>query len=326
MPTTVADQGYTDAVGSMAVFDRSDRVRIEVTGPDRAKVLHNLTTNDIKRLEPGRGREAFVTSGQGKTLAYVTIHADGDRLLISADPGSADAILSHAGKYGLFDDATFVDISSTTGEYHVVGPETEARLAAIGRDLPSADLTNARGAVAGRPVLKIRERPTGRAGVTMIFAAEDLPTIRDELGSPLIGSDAYNALRIEAGTPVFGLDVTPANLPQEVGRDARSISFVKGCYLGQETVARLDALGHVNKLLVGAVSDDDRVPPPGSVIEVDGKVVGTVTSSALSHGWGRGVVLGYVKVIHAEPGTALVAVGPLGPIGLTVHRLPMLPT
>src|SRR5215218_7932093 len=107
MSTSESDRGYAEAGRSAALADRSDRTRIAVTGPDRAKVLHNLTTNDVKRLEPGRGREAFVTSGQGKTLALTTIHAEPDRLLVRADPGTAAAILAHAAKYGVFDDAAF---------------------------------------------------------------------------------------------------------------------------------------------------------------------------------------------------------------------------
>src|SRR4051812_18739669 len=100
MPTVETDRGHAEAGRSAAVATRTGRARIAVTGPDRAKVLHNLTTNDVKRLEPGWGREAFVTSGQGKTLALVTIHAEPERLLVRSDPGTADAILAHAAKYG----------------------------------------------------------------------------------------------------------------------------------------------------------------------------------------------------------------------------------
>lgn len=315
------------ATRSAALTDRRDRVRIAVTGPDRAKVLHNLTTNDVKRLEPGRGREAFITTGQGKTLALVTVHAEPGRLLVRSDPGTAAAILAHAGKYGVFDDATFEDIGAGTAEWHLVGPGVDEALARVGLTPPADDLEIADAHVAGVPITLIRERPTGRPGVTLIAPADDAPAVRAAVGLPDLSPDAFDGLRIEAGTPIFGRDVTPANLPQEVGRDARAISFVKGCYLGQETVARLDALGHVNKILVGAVVDDpEAVPPsPGSPIRAGGLDVGTVTSSARSPGWGRAVVLGYVKVAQATPGTPLVVDGDGGPVGLTVRALPMLP-
>ena len=108
---------YDAAIRSVAMIGRTDRVRIELTGPDRVKVLNNLTTNDIKRLAPGRGCEAFLTSGQGRTLALLQVHAEEDRLLLRADPGTAGAILGHLGKYGLFEDATpSVDVSASSGE------------------------------------------------------------------------------------------------------------------------------------------------------------------------------------------------------------------
>jgi folate-binding protein YgfZ len=134
-------------------------------------------------------------------------------------------------------------------------------------------------------------------------------------------------LRIEAGTPVFGRDVTADNLPQEVGRDNRAISFVKGCYLGQETVARIDALGHVNKLMKGLRL---RGPAPhpivGATLEHDGKKVGTVTSAAFSPGWGTTVALGYVRSSQAVDATELVVVAEGGePLPAVVCDLPMIP-
>ncbi len=100
---------------------------------------------------------------------------------------------------------------------------------------------------------------------------------------------------------------------------------MKGCYLGQETVARLDAMGHVNKILVGAVAESDVVPPPGATLEADGKAVGTVTSSGFSPGWSRGVILGYVKTYHASPGSALVVSWDGGTTRTVVHAWPMRP-
>src|SRR5262249_26957999 len=119
---------------------------------------------------------------------------------------------------------------------------------------------------------------------------------------------AFESLRIAAGTPVFGKDVGPDNLPQEVGRDARAISFVKGCYLGQETVARIDALGHVNKILTSLRFESDRVPPSGTAMEAEGKVIGSVTSSAPSPADGKPIGLGYVRVAFAEPEKEMTAV------------------
>ena len=332
MTTESIDEGYAAARDSVAFTDRSARVRIELGGPDRAKVLQNLTTNDIKRLATGRGCEAFLTSGQGKTLAFLIVHAEDDRLLLRSDPATAEGILGHIAKYGMFEDATPRDISSETSEWHLLGPEADDAARSLGLAVPDGDLGIVWCTHEGVDIRVVRESPTGLSGLTILGPAGAGPGISRALGSEidkrggaLLADGAFEALRIEAGTPVFGLDVTPANLPQEVDRDARAISFVKGCYLGQETVARLDAMGHVNKILLGAVADSEAVPAPGATLLADGKDVGVVTSSVYSPGWSRGVVLGYARVGHAKPGSKLVAAWDGSEVGLTVHARPMTP-
>jgi tRNA-modifying protein YgfZ len=324
--------GYTAANRTVAMADRSDRVRIILTGPDRAKTLHNLTTNDVKRLAEGRGIEAFLTNGQGRTLAYLLIHNLGDRLLVRSESGTSDAIVGHLGKYGVFDETTVSDLSSKTVEWHIAGPSAVDMARSLGLNPPEGDLAWTESVIAGRPIDLIRESPTGRPGLTIIAASADLAVLSDALRSALeahsgalLDRQAFEALRIEAGTPAFGADITAANLPQEVNRDARVINFVKGCYLGQETVARIDALGHVNKILFGATTKDREAPPVGATIQVDGKDIGVITSSAYSPGWSRGVVLGYAKVAAVVPGGTLVAISDNESTELIVRPLPMLP-
>src|SRR5205823_1916516 len=132
-------------------------------------------------------------------------------------------------------------------------------------------------------------------------------------------------LRIEAGTPVFGKDITEKNLPQEIGRDDRAISFVKGCYLGQETVARIDALGHVNQILKGLrIEPRSACPAAGSSLEDDGKRVGVVTSVAVSPSRNCPLALALVRTSHARAGTVLGVKDAEGaePIVATVSELP----
>jgi folate-binding protein YgfZ len=303
--------------GRVAWIDRSARVRLDVTGPDRAKFLHNLTTSDVKRLPAGRGCEAFVTSPQGKTLGYVLLHVADDRILLRTDPGGLVHILPHFQKYGLFDEVAWDDASERTFEHHLAGRQSAPLLAALGVSVPAdGELSHATGSFAGCAVSIIRESPTGHAGLTLIGPLDDASKVAESLrqagedfGLVELDADTFEALRIAAGTPVFGRDVTADNLPQEVGRDARAISFVKGCYLGQETVARIDALGHVNKLLKGLRFDTDEPPPAGTALEADGKAVGTVTSSSPSPAGRRPIGLGYVRTAFAQPGTVLRVAG-----------------
>ncbi|WP_261345598.1 CAF17-like 4Fe-4S cluster assembly/insertion protein YgfZ [Paludisphaera soli] len=294
-----------------AWIDRSARVRWDVSGPDAAKFLHNVTTNDVKRLATGRGCEAFVTSLQGKTLAYVAIVARSEGFLLRADAGGLDLARAHLQKYGVFDDVTMEDVSATTVEYHVAGPRAAEWLERAGGSAPEAGDPASTATRAGDvDVLCIRESPTGRPGFTLIAPAADAPALIEMMKNADLAeltAEDFEALRIEAGTPVFGREVTEKNLPQEIARDDRAISFVKGCYLGQETVARLDALGHVNKILKGLrFAPGDPTPSLGAALEADGKAVGTVSSAAFSPGWGAAVGLGIVRVAHAEPGTSLV--------------------
>ncbi len=327
MSTPDDDRSVTDRA---AWFDRSGRVRLEIGGPDRGKFLHNLVTVDVKRLAAGAGREGFVTSPQGKTMAYLTLLATGSTILLRTEPGSLEALLPHLRKYGVFEDVAIDDVSAATFEYHVAGPQVGRAFAGGGFDALSGDpLGHAEVEVAGSMVRFVRESPTGRPGLTLIGPSGAAGSIRAMLeGEGFAEGDraTFEALRIEAGTPTSGRDVLPNNLPQEVGRDDRAIDFVKGCYLGQETVARLDALGHVNRILKGLIFEGPDVPPDGASLEFEGKAVGSVTSAAPSTGRGAPVGLAYVRVAQATAGTRLTATWEGGGRSrATVVDLPMLP-
>lgn len=330
-----ATELYWAARSALGLIDRSGRMRLEVTGPDRARFLHNLTTNEVKRLAPGQGCEAFVTSLQGKTLGYVALLVRDDRIVVRSAPGALATLEPHLARYGALDDVSWTDISPQTFELHVAGPRLAELAEALDlAALPPADLSHMPAQVAGRPVHVVREAPAGLPGITLMGSADDLQAVCLALvcaGGPLglvaLDPATFEALRIEAGTPAFGTDVTPENLPQEIGRDARAISFVKGCYLGQETVARIDALGHVNRVLKGGqVQEADTPPPPrGTELTAGGKAVGKVTSSAHSPGWGRAVVLALVRVAHAQAGTVLEYDHEGARHALAVADLPMPP-
>ena len=310
---------------STAWFDRSSRIRLTITGPDRAKFLHNLTTNDVKRLPVGSGHEAFVTSPQGKTLAYVTLLATAEAILLRTDPGVADSFLPHLTKYGVFDDITLTDVAPATFEYHVVGPDAEALVVDLGRELSvgARALQHVEVHVDGHAVRLIREDLLGTPGWTWIGPLAGASAVRDRFAAAnlVLGDEAtFEARRILAGTPVSGRDVQTSNLPQEVGRDSRAINFVKGCYLGQETVARLDALGHVNRILRGGWLEGTTMTPPAGtpLVDEDGKPVGAITSAAYSAERGSAVFLAYIRVAQATDGTRLMVPSLTGDEGAAV--------
>lgn len=297
---------------TIALVDRSDRLRLRMTGPDRAKCLHNLTTNDVKRLAEGAGCEAFVTSPQGKTLALITVANRPEFLLIGADAEAQNGLLAHLAKYSVFDDTQIENISPETFELHVAGPQLDVLVERLAIPRPGdARLSSAEATLAGAAITLLRDDPLGPLGLTLIGPADAKDRAWDALLAvgqhngvvPLRASDA-ELLRIAAGTPIFGRDLTADNLPQEVGRDRRAINFVKGCYLGQETVARIDALGHVNKHL-RQLHLEGPLPPSGTALTIDGKPAGTVTSAAALMGEPFAIGLGYVRSAHLAPGTLL---------------------
>ncbi len=149
---------------------------------------------------------------------------------------------------------------------------------------------------------------TGPDGFEISAEAADLPAVRDALaaaGAEPCAAVAFEAARIEWGFPLFGRDISEKNLPQEVARDARAISFVKGCYLGQETVARIDALGHVNRTLVGVRFSSNGAPTPGMELTSDGATAGTVTSASYSPQLRAPMALAVVRRGKNTPGTRL---------------------
>jgi folate-binding protein YgfZ len=298
-------------------LDRSaDRARLEIAGKDRAAFLHNLATNEVKKLAPGTGREAFVTTIQGKTLAYIQLHVAPDSILVRTDRGSLELLLPHFQKYAIFSDITINDLQESFFEYHLLG-ERAFEVFSFEAPAPAEPYSIAAGRIDEISVRVIRESPTGRLGATVIGRADDRSAFLKALEqacstrgiepTPLDAAE-FNAMRIAAGTPVSGVDVNPDNLPQELGRDQTAISFTKGCYLGQETVARLDSMGHVNKILRVVVFDViDRPLPVGTVLLAEGKTAGTITSAEFSKEHNRVIALGYLKMNYALDGTIVTA-------------------
>jgi hypothetical protein len=166
----------------------------------------------------------------------------------------------------------------------------------------------------------------GPVAVVLSCQASEKETVYQRLlaaGGVRVSGDAggaVDALRIEAGFPEYGRDVTDANLPQEVARDRLAMSFHKGCYLGQETVARIDALGHVNRYLVGVRFDGGGIPPVGTPLSAEGKTLGNVTSATFSPRLGVPLALAYVRRGHHGPGTRLDS--PLGTAEVVALPLP----
>jgi len=255
-----------------------------------------------------------VTNVQGKVLAHLFIYARHDALELIAVSGCAERIVAHLSRYQISEDVTFHDLSAERGLFLVAGPQAAIALANAGesvQDLGRGKLHCAEAAAAdgilyrndflGLPGFLIAS-PTARSSDWLARLAD--------AGTVNAGIAAFEALRIEAGFPLYGVDASDANLAQEFNRTAQAISFSKGCYLGQEPIARIDAMGHVNQQLRGIRFREGPSPAAGAQIftaDAEARKIGQITSAAISPETGLPVALGCLKRHFDTPGMAVHA-------------------
>lgn len=311
MTTAAGPVGYEALTQSAGLVDFHDRTQVELRGDDRASFLHNLTTNEIRKLPVGSGCEAFLLDKNGKILAFVYVFAGPESLVIETVPGQGQFLVEHLDRYLIREKVELADRSAEWGELYLAGPTAAVVLASCGiGDPPMAPLACTEATLAGTRVMLRRVEFTQPGGYLIAFAREAVENITSALvaaGALNCDGAAFDTARIEAGTPLFGRDITHENLPQELARDSRAISFVKGCYLGQETVARIDALGHVNRTLVGLRFARNSVPEPGTAISDTSRDVGRVTSATFSPRANAPLALAYVRRGSNTPGTRLTS-------------------
>jgi folate-binding protein YgfZ len=285
------------------------RTIIEVTGSDRVQILQSFTTNDVKRLQPGQGCEAFVTSTQGKTIGHIWIFSEPNRHIIDATPGQAQTLIEHFNRYVISEDVTFADKSGDFVDLLTVGTGAAATLAKLtAATVPRDLLDHSAVKIAGHHASIRRVDYAGPDCYLIQASHHDAAAITNALantGAVACDQNSLDSARLEAGFPLFGLDITPDNLPQELDRNAQAISFTKGCYLGQETVARIDAIGHVNRLLVGIKFSGNEIPDRGTELLSAGQKVGDVTSAAWSPRLQAPLALAIVRRSCAKPGNEL---------------------
>src|SRR5215469_2775677 len=242
--------------------DRSDRDIVRVTGPDRLSWLHSLTTQDLEHLQPGTSAQALVLSPQGHIEHHLTLADDGTALWAHVEPGTAGSLLAflHSMQFLLR-----VEPAEVTGDFAVLTLMGPARPAAA----------------PGGAVISMADS----FGIDIVVPRDRLPEISAALehdGAAVAGLDAYEALRIAAHRPRLGLDTDHRTLPHEVGWIETAVHLTKGCYRGQETVARVHNLGHPPRRLVLLHLDgsEDKLPSRGADILLDQTSVGFAGSAA----------------------------------------------
>jgi folate-binding protein YgfZ len=296
----------------VGVADVSGRALVTVQGADRAKFLHNLCSNDVLRLKPGEGCEAFLLNAKGRIVGHVFIYSTSmegeEALVLDSAPGQGDRLVAHLDRYIIREKVVLQNETELFGQLLLAGSEAAKLLVALGCRPPQETLENHPVQIAGSPAVLRRSGLAGSDSFSVVCRraqVEEVAGVLQCAGAIPCGATAVEAVRIEAGVPLYGADISEDNLPQEVDRNQQAISFTKGCYLGQETVARIDALGHVNRTLVGLRLDGNQLPAPGCELKAGDSVVGAVTSAAFSPRFGKTVALGYVRQGQNQPGVRL---------------------
>lgn len=306
---------YTAATNQAAVFELADRTQIELRGEDRAKFLHNFCTNDILKLAPGQGCEAFACNVKGRILAHLFVFAGTDSMSIETVAGAEESLLAHLDRYLITEDVQLAGRSAELGELLVSGPRaTEMTSAALALDAAELTVLPRYGHVTkswNNTELSLRRVDwLGPSGVLVSVDRAKLAELWSalvEAGIAPAGSETFHPLRIENRMPLYGVDLTDDNLAQEAARTELAISFKKGCYLGQEPIARIDALGHVNRELRGLRIESDTIPIHGAVVlSAEGQEIGNITSAAVSPVSKQAVALAFLKRGFLNAGTSVV--------------------
>ncbi|MBV8200079.1 MAG: folate-binding protein YgfZ [Acidobacteria bacterium] len=299
---------------------RSGSDRLEVLGDDRQRFLNAYVTCQVKGLAAGQGAYGFFTSAQGRILADVVALEHGDRLWLELPAGQQAAVADHLRKYLIADRVEIRPLGDLV-PLLLAGPGTPEILAgpqgiAPGLALPDAPWSHVRAMVAGIEVTVQRQERLGVPALALWVSSSLAEPLREELlawsgesgdaGGTVrpVGPEAFEVVRIEAGIPRFGQDFGPQNFPQETGAE-EAVSYTKGCYLGQEVVARIHYRGGVQKALCGLVFDGTAVPAAGTALLYEGREAGTLGTAVHSLALDRPAGLAILHRRAASPGSRL---------------------
>jgi len=298
---------YALARSQVGVLDRTDFGVLELTGRDRATFLHALVSNEIKALGPGQGCAATLLDVHGKVQVVLFVWVADDRIFVVTPPAMAAKTAEALDHYLFSEKVAIEDVSRAHALFVLAGPESRATTERLtGACPPEKPWSHVVAKLGDMPVRLVSgSRETGEDDVWIMCPSGEAPKARDTLagaGARPIGREAYESLRVETGTPLFGHDVDESVLLPEIPFE-NLLSHTKGCYPGQEVVVRIRDRGHVNRMLRGLALEGDQVPPQGAEVVIDDATIGKVTSAAWSFGLSRPIALAFVRRQHADPGT-----------------------
>ncbi|MCS6910629.1 MAG: hypothetical protein NZM11_08690 [Anaerolineales bacterium] len=300
-----AAAAYRAAYAGAVVINRSVEGRVRVTGRDRLDLLHRMSTNDTNSLAVGEARQTVLTTAIARIVDAPWVLNRGETVLLVTGAGRAMAVRRWLAGYIFFrDDVKLTDASAELGQIGILG----VRAAEVAEALWPGAAALAENHFGERDdVLAWRGRPLAGDGYTLIAPAAQLDALIAQAvtaGAILAGDETYQLLRLAAGRPEAGHELTEEYIPLEANL-WHAVSFTKGCYIGQEIIARMESRGKLARRLVGL-----KLSTPvaeGAEVKTDETVIGKVTSAGVLPDYGP-VALAFLKTAQCEPGTA-VAVG-----------------
>jgi folate-binding protein YgfZ len=302
---------------------------VELSGPDRAEWLQGLITNDVKKLPVGRGCYAVHLSVKGRMVSDMRVFARPEALLLEVPVKTREILVTQLDRYLIREQVEIIDLLDSWTGIGIHGPKAPEVLQVLVPEvqLPEVNLAIVGGTFAGADVLIARVDETGESGYNVYMPLAAAAAFWDAIPASIrpVGRMALDMLRVAAGIPWFGDDMDDSVIPVEAGLEASAIDYQKGCYVGQEVIARLQAQGHVNRRLCQLRLEGNAVPRRGDKIRTGAREVGAITSAVLDPTTERGMALGYVRREQTNPGSTVEihAADGGGPWSATVYPIPL---
>lgn len=316
MPAHYGDSAreYAATRTRASLFDQSHRGKVELTGKEAAAFFHNLCSADINNLPLGGGAEFFLTTAKAKVVSHgyvfhIRLYDNRDALWLDVPPGQAEPVIKHLDHFLISEQVEFADRTREFAQVHLAGPESQHVLEkALVDDVPAlGELQHMVRTFGTDATASIRRHDVlGLPGYDIVCLGTRAPTVWDYLvrsGAMSAGLEAFNTLRVEAGTPVYGQDLDENTFAFEAGRTPQAICYTKGCFLGQEPIVMARDRGQANRNIFGLKLTGEPVPH-GSPLFRDGKEIGRALSSVLSPRFGS-IALASIRRGNQEPNTAL---------------------
>jgi aminomethyltransferase len=305
---------YLAVRNSVGIVDLSHRGKLRLSGKEHIKFLQGMVTNDINKLEEGKGLYAAFLTVKGRMVSDMRVYRESESLLLDLEPGLNEKVGEILVKYRLSYRANIEDITESLSLLSIHGPNSRRLLQkTLGEEIPelseycffTRQLNDSQAMVA-------RANRTGQEGYDIFVPIDGLKTLWESLTENgkefqlrAVGLDVMEILRIEAAIPRYGVDMDENTIPLEAGLH-HAISYEKGCYVGQEVVARIKWRGHVNWCLVGFEIEGKNLPAKSDKVVQGEREIGYITSSTFSPTLKKIIALGYIRREFREPGTKVL--------------------